>query len=419
VLLRLGGFRAGGPLFSRRLRRLNEPAPTGRRPAGPTLTSVRVHYSGPSVRRRCNVAARLDPPAVVGQERHTHGRETRPLYVVHAGCEDEIELKPLLGDAWSRGPNYKVKPGQSIDVYPTSSRATAGHEQYPSFVSQKLPSTRGIWVYLPPTYVENTEGASVSSTCTMDNLRRHNSRSAANEWKVDETMDRAPRRSIRETIVIASEGRRTGLRSSRDRGPARWRRPRRRLHRMLIDEIKPMIDKDLRTIPAASNRDHGLVVGGLVSAYAGVRRADVFGLVGEMSPSTWWQAHDPRECRPPDPIWKPLRVYVDSGDSGTSNDDVVNTTELAARYRKVGYTDSKICSMSSSRVGSTAKCTGRSVFRQRSTSCSALAGLSACSSSARWLHALAALRCGGERTQSLADRDRCFDRDRRRARRMR
>jgi hypothetical protein len=38
---------------------------------------------------------------------------------------------------------------------------------------------------------------------------------------------------------------------------------------------------------------------------------------------------------------KPLRVYVDSGDSGPSNDDVTNTTELAARYRSVGYTDKK------------------------------------------------------------------------------
>jgi hypothetical protein len=38
---------------------------------------------------------------------------------------------------------------------------------------------------------------------------------------------------------------------------------------------------------------------------------------------------------------RPLRVYVDSGDAGASNDDVTNTTALAARYRTVGYADQK------------------------------------------------------------------------------
>ena len=87
----------------------------------------------------------------------------------------------------------------------------------------------------------------------------------------------------------------------------------------------------------------GSSLGGLASAYAGVTRADVFGLVGEMSPSTWWGGTvilAEVSTTPTRPA-KPLRVYVDSGDSGASNDDVVNTTELAARYRKAGYTDAK------------------------------------------------------------------------------
>jgi len=78
-----------------------------------------------------------------------------------------------------------------------------------------------------------------------------------------------------------------------------------------------------------------------VSAYAGVRRADVFGLVGEMSPSTWWDDTmilGQVSTTPMRPA-KPTRVYVDSGDSGPSSDDVTNTTELAARYRTVGYVD--------------------------------------------------------------------------------
>jgi hypothetical protein len=34
-----------------------------------------------------------------------------------------------------------------------------------------------------------------------------------------------------------------------------------------------------------------------------------------------------------------LRVYVDSGDSGPSNDDVTDTAMLAAAYPSVGYVE--------------------------------------------------------------------------------
>jgi S-formylglutathione hydrolase FrmB len=36
---------------------------------------------------------------------------------------------------------------------------------------------------------------------------------------------------------------------------------------------------------------------------------------------------------------RPLRVYVDSGDSGASNDDVTETKKLADQYRALGYKD--------------------------------------------------------------------------------
>ena len=36
---------------------------------------------------------------------------------------------------------------------------------------------------------------------------------------------------------------------------------------------------------------------------------------------------------------RPLLLYLDCGDSGASNDDVVNTTALAATYRDAGYVE--------------------------------------------------------------------------------
>jgi predicted alpha/beta superfamily hydrolase len=108
----------------------------------------------------------------------------------------------------------------------------------------------------------------------------------------------------------------------------------------IISELKPKIDSTYRTIP---DRDHtfmaGSSLGGLISAYAGVEDAATFGAVGVMSPSTWWDndwvigevgtisSHATRS----------LRVYLDSGDSGPSNDDVTETAQLSMAYQNVGY----------------------------------------------------------------------------------
>jgi predicted alpha/beta superfamily hydrolase len=112
--------------------------------------------------------------------------------------------------------------------------------------------------------------------------------------------------------------------------------------RFLVEELKPLIDASFRTLPG---REHtalaGSSLGGLITAYAGVHRAEVFGLLGIFSPSTWW---DDRmilrevmglAARPV----RPLRVYIDSGDSGPSADDRANTEQHAAAWRALGYRD--------------------------------------------------------------------------------
>jgi predicted alpha/beta superfamily hydrolase len=204
-----------------------------------------------------------------------------------------------------------------------------------------------VWVYLPPTYVENT-------TARFGVLYMHDAQNlfspalafGGNEWKVDETMDAASEDgTIRETIVVGVENtaaRMDELTPTAD--PTYGGGKADQYLSMLIDEIKPTIDKDLRTLPAREQTGiMGSSLGGLVSSYAGVQRADVFGLVGAMSPSTWWDGTVllADVATTPTRPSKPVRVYVDSGDSGASNDDVTNTNELAARYRTVGYVDNK------------------------------------------------------------------------------
>jgi predicted alpha/beta superfamily hydrolase len=332
------------------------PAPTTTgtvTPPGPILTSVRVHYT-PSAAIAVppgQLALRGSGGPLSWDKSVALGAPAMPgLYTWSSpDVKTDLEVKPLLGETWSRGPNYHVKAGQTIDIYP---HFVAQHgtvtKQYPSFVSMKLPSTRGIWVYLPPTYVENAESR-FGVLYMHDGLNLFDAAQAfgGNEWKVDETMDAgAEDGSVRESIIVGVEStadRLNELTPVPDPGYPGSGKAGQYLS-MIIDELKPAIDKDLRTI---ATRDQtgimGSSLGGLVSAYAGVHNADVFGLMGAMSPSTWWDNTEilgEVSTTPMRPA-KPVRVYVDSGDSGTSNDDVTNTTELAARYRSAGYVDNK------------------------------------------------------------------------------
>jgi predicted alpha/beta superfamily hydrolase len=259
-----------------------------------------------------------------------------------------LELKPLLDDTtWSRGPNYKLAPGQTIDIYPHFITVAGSYSvKWAAFTSTVLPSTRSIRAYLPPSYDENTLAKfPVVYMHDGQNLFDASTAFGGNEWKVDETLNAAAEDgTIREAIVIGIDNdsdRINELTPTYDASTGAGGKADLYL-RMIVEELKPMVDAQLRTLPS---RDQtailGSSLGGLVSAYAGVKHADVFGIVGAMSPSTWWDNTMiiATVGTMPTQSSKPLLVYVDSGDSGTSNDDVTNTAALAQKFRDVGYVD--------------------------------------------------------------------------------
>lgn len=59
--------------------------------------------------------------------------------------------------------------------------------------------------------------------------------------------------------------------------------------RMLVEELKPFIDSEYRTLTDAANTGlGGASLGGLVSLHLGLRHPMVFGKLAVMSPSVWW-----------------------------------------------------------------------------------------------------------------------------------
>ncbi|RYE93618.1 MAG: alpha/beta hydrolase, partial [Myxococcales bacterium] len=264
-----------------------------------------------------------------------------------SGLTAAVEWKPMLdGAQWARGPNYRAEPGALVDVYPHF-HVTSGLVNLwrPGYQAGPL-APRDVWVYLPPTYVEN-ERARLPVVYMHDGQNLFDAALAfgGHEWRVDEALDEgAETGAIREAIVV-------GVGNTADRideyTPSADPEHTPSGHGdayldLLTTQLKPLVDATFRTRPGRG--DTALVgssLGGLISSYGGVHRPGVFGLVGALSPSTWWDdtfllGQVALVATQPAPV---ERVYVDSGDSGPSQDDVSNTAKLAAAYAQAGYVE--------------------------------------------------------------------------------
>ena len=297
------------------------------------------------------------------------------------GLTAPAEWKPLLDDAtWAVGPNYRVAPGETVDVWPhfTTMKGQVV-TLIAAFHSTALGNDRAIYAYLPASYAENTlatypvvymhdgqnlwaalPGIAFSSTWNVDTAFDAATASGACSsggvvgWGAqplggtpatctgDSDCPSGECRTFPEAIVVgvANTSQRiyeytpTTDPTTPGGGGADL------YLQMLVNELKPAIDAQLRTRPGvASTALAGSSLGGLVTAYFGLKRPDVFGILGELSPSTWWNSDvilGDVQATLPAPA-RPRIVYVDSGQG--SADDEADTDMLAAAYVALGYQD--------------------------------------------------------------------------------
>ena len=109
--------------------------------------------------------------------------------------------------------------------------------------------------------------------------------------------------------------------------------------RMIIEEVKPMIDERYRTEtdPAATGVG-GSSLGGLVSIHLALAHPDVFGRVAALSPSVWW--HNQAILKEVDAFARDVkpRIWVDVG--GREGPEALNGARvLRDRLRERGWTD--------------------------------------------------------------------------------
>ena len=101
-----------------------------------------------------------------------------------------------------------------------------------------------------------------------------------------------------------------------------------------VDELKPRIDREYRTLP---DREHTLIagssMGGLMSLYAVVAYNGVFSRAAALSPSLWGARHHEEELLKANPLATPTRIYMDMGTAETEGHITVLTSLFATAQR--------------------------------------------------------------------------------------
>lgn len=155
--------------------------------------------------------------------------------------------------------------------------------KHSAFASAHLENTHDVIVYLPPGYYESTRHYPVLYLQDGQNLFDPATAFAGQEWHVDETADALIHQGAIEPLIIV------GIYNAGEKRIDEYTRHRRQYGRMLVDELKPFIDSEYRTVTDSSNTGlGGSSLGALVSMALGLRHADVFGKLAIMSPSVWW-----------------------------------------------------------------------------------------------------------------------------------
>ena len=167
-----------------------------------------------------------------------------------------------------------------------------------AFHSSYLPTDRDISIWLPPVYgTEPDRRFPVLYMHDGQNLfDPHTSYVPGRTWCAQTTADRLTRERLIEPVILVGVNN-TGHHRMAEYTPSKdWRHGGGQgplYARLLVDELKPLLDGELRTLTGPE--DTGLAgssLGGLISLAIGLDYPRVFGRLGVLSPSVWWNRRD-------------------------------------------------------------------------------------------------------------------------------
>lgn len=217
---------------------------------------------------------------------------------------------------------------------PSLTGAFALHE---NVTSRYLAHARNVIVYLPPSYSdESDERFPVLYMHDGQNVFDRATSFLGIEWEVDETAERLiGSGEIRPLIVV-------GVYNGPDRvgeytqvpDPDRGGGGADKYGRFLVEELKPFIDANYRTLTDRENTGvAGSSLGGLVSIYFAFSLEDTFSRIGVVSPAVFW-ADDHIVQLVKDSKKVDSRIWLDVGTrEGSTPEEQVRWVESARHLR--------------------------------------------------------------------------------------
>lgn len=251
------------------------------------------------------------------------------------GQQGELHFKPLVNDNdWAKGADYRVTMGTTVDIYPYFYLYGGTFVTHADFESSHVPA-RDVVVYLPASYEENTaKEYPIVLMHDGQNLFDPEEAFGGTAWEVDHAMDELVELgSIHEAIIVAVDndgGARIDEYTPTVDSSVGAGGDADEYLDFLVDELVPFIKDTYRTTGERVGLA-GSSLGGLVSLYGCWTRPEAFDRCGVFSPSLWWDEGYLTDLIDGDPDGaadKPLTIYLDSGDSGTSNDGMADTAAM-------------------------------------------------------------------------------------------
>jgi predicted alpha/beta superfamily hydrolase len=187
------------------------------------------------------------------------------------------------------------------------------------FHSRFLPDDRDIEVYLPEAYIsEPARRFPVFYLHDGQNLfDGRTSYIADSTWQAHTTADRLTREGLIEPVILVGVNN-TGVRRMAEYTPSRDAHLRGGdgdlYGRLLVEELKPLVDSTFRTLPDPAHTGlGGSSLGGLISLYLGVTYPDVFSRLAIVSPSLWWNDRGILRTVSTGRVRPDLRIWLDMG----------------------------------------------------------------------------------------------------------
>ena len=210
-----------------------------------------------------------------------------------------------------------------------------------AFHSKILNNDRDVLVYLPPGY-ETSKKKRYSVLYLNDGQNLFDGATSfipGQEWRVDETVESLISSGTIEPLIVvgvynAGKDRVNEYTPAEDEknkvgGKADL------YGRMLVEELKPLIDTTYRTRKEARHTGlGGSSLGGLVSLYLGLKYSNVFGRVAVVSPSVWFA--NKQIVRYVDALVRRLniRIWMDTGTKEGRTAEEAQQTLADARLLK-------------------------------------------------------------------------------------